>query len=291
MKKFIFVIFIFILLTIGAGGWVLSHFHAAKNATHENTKAPQTKITIIEGWGIQDIAKNLDSDPNRTETPHLASAEEFLSLAKNFDVSGYPILRSKPAEASLEGFIFPDTYFLPLTAPSSTTMSAILLKKSLDNFSKKFTPEMEQQASLKNMSVFQIVTLASIIEKETGRNAVTEAQKKSLEEQRKIIAGIFYNRLRIGMPLDSDATINYITKKNDPTPSANDLATASAYNTYLNRGLPPGPIGNPSLSSLLAALYPAETNYLYFLHKQPSGEPVYSTTFEEHIKNKQKYLQ
>jgi UPF0755 protein len=92
------------------------------------------------------------------------------------------------------------------------------------------------------------------------------------------------------MALQSDATVNYATGKNLPSPTLADLEVNSPYNTYKHRGLPPGPISNPSLSSLMAAIYPAETDYLYFLHKQPSGEPVYSKTFEEHVANKLKYL-
>jgi UPF0755 protein len=92
------------------------------------------------------------------------------------------------------------------------------------------------------------------------------------------------------MALQSDATVNYVTNKNNPTPTLEDLDTESLYNTYKYRGLPPGPIASPSLSSLLAALYPTDSEYFYFLHKQPSGEPVYSKTFEEHTQNKFKYL-
>ena len=111
-----------------------------------------------------------------------------------------------------------------------------------------------------------------------------------LDEERRIVAGIFYNRLNAGMALQSDATINYFTGKNDPSPLLEDLEKNSPYNTYKNRGLPPTPIGNPSLSSITAVLNPTNTDYFYFLHKQPSGEPVYSRTFEEHVANKQKYL-
>ncbi|MCX6796968.1 MAG: endolytic transglycosylase MltG [Candidatus Doudnabacteria bacterium] len=165
-----------------------------------------------------------------------------------------------------------------------------LIKKALDNFCKKITPDMLSDIKARDLTLFDIITLASIIEKETGRNAITPQQKQMLDEERKIIAGIFYNRLNIGMALESDATINYITGRNNPSPTQEDLSVNSPYNTYKNKGLPPGPISNPSLSSIMAAIYPAQTDYFYFLHKQPSGEAVFSKTFEEHVKNKFKYL-
>ncbi|HVY67933.1 MAG TPA: endolytic transglycosylase MltG, partial [Patescibacteria group bacterium] len=218
-------------------------------------------------------------------------ADQFLKAAADFDASQYPILESKPKTAGLEGFIFPDTYFVsgdPSTTPAE--LSEGIVEKALNNFSKKFTGDMQAQARRGNMSVYQIVTLASIIERETGRNAVTDEQKQALDEERRIIAGIFYNRLNIGMPLESDATVNFITKKNTPQATASDTAIDSPYNTYKYKGLPPGPISNPSLSSIMAALYPTKSDYYYFLHKQPSGEPVYSKTYEEHLRNKAKYL-
>ncbi len=241
--------------------------------------APETKLRITEGWDIADIAENVAYDEKRQQKI-IDSAENFLQEIKNFDAKNYMLLSGRPKGASLEGYIFPDTYFLPQSAPTGTTISGIIISKALDNFSKKFTPEMETRAKEINMSVYEIITLASIVEKESGRS----------EEERKIVAGIFFNRLNIGMALESDATINYVTKKNSPAPSWEDLKTESPYNTYKNPGLPPGPIANPSLSAIMAVLYPTKTSYFFFLHKQPSGEPVYSKTFEEHVQNKFKYL-
>jgi len=289
-KFFIFVI-LFILITAGITGIILQSLRNSPKSPASPPKIVQTKVTIIEGWTTQNIAEDLDLNAKRTEQPHLADKQEFLDAVKNFSVADYPLLSSKPASQGLEGFVFPDTYFLPVHAGPSTTESSILITKALDNFSNKFTPQMESDAAARGMSVYQIVTLASIIEKETGRNVVTDEQQKALDEQRKIIAGIFYNRLAIGMPLQSDATVNFVTKKSSPSATTEDTKTDSPYNTYLYKGLPPGPICNPSLSSILAAIYPTHTNYFYFLHKQPSGEAVYSVTYEEQLQNKQKYLQ
>ena len=285
IKRFFFSFVVIFVIVLCAGVFVYNYFkqrEAVRQNIH-NQRAPQQKFTILEGWGILDITKKLASDA------FITKPDQFFQAEIKFTSSAYPFLASKPDNANLEGFLFPDTYFL---SGSSTpeSLSEMLIKKALDNFGNKFTPTMEQAARSKNISVFQIIILASIIEKETGRDVITTEQKQSLDTERKIIAGIFYNRLGIGMALQSDATINYVTKKNTPGVSIKDTEISSPYNTYVHPGLPPGPISNPSLSAIMSALYPTETNYLYFLHKQPSGEPVYSTSFEQHVINKHKYL-
>ena len=282
-KSLIFLLVFFIALCL---------FSAKAFLTSQKKTAPKTpaaklqeiNITIIEGWRMADLAGALESKG-------IIQAATFLKAAQDVNLAHYDLLASRPAKASLEGYIFPDTY--RLFKPQNLADEAFgqeLIKKALDNFEQKFSQEMVAQAKRKNLTLHQIITLASIIEKETGRNAVTEEQKSALDLERKNVASIFYNRLKAGMPLESDATVNYTTGKNNPTPTQAELDTASPYNTYLNKGLPPGPICNPSLSSVLAALYPAQTDYYFFLHKQPSGEPVFSKTFEEHVKNKFKYL-
>jgi len=282
-KSFLLVLLSFCALSLFSA----KAFFTAKNRTTPKpvpTVRQEINVTIIEGWRIADLASYL-------ENKGLVKSHVFLKSVQNFDASKYSLLASRPAKASLEGYVFPDTY--RLFKPENTTdesFGADLVKKALDNLELKFTPQMVAQAKTYNLSLHQIITLASIIEKETGRNAVTDEQKTALDLERKNVASIFYNRLKIGMALESDATINYATGGNNPTPTQDDLGVNSPYNTYKNRGLPPGPICNPSLSSILAALYPAKTDYYFFLHKQPSGEPVFSKTFEEHVKNKFKYL-
>ncbi len=291
MKKLLMFVILGLLLTILLVNLSLSYFKSKrKPAPVTVTKAPEVRVTVIEGWTLEDIGSSLANEKAIEGKPYIASKEEFLAATNNFNVTDYPILNTIPKGASLEGFIFPDTYFLPEKAPTSTTLSNMLISKALNNFENKFTREMETQSQKNGLSVYETVILASIVERETGRNAVSAEQKAKLLEERKIVAGIFYNRLAIHMALGSDATINYITKKNTPQASSQDLEIKSPYNTYKNAGLPPGPIGSPSLSSLLAVLYPTKTDYFYFLHKQPSGEVVYSKTFEEHIQNKNKYL-
>jgi UPF0755 protein len=246
-------------------------------------KAPETKVTFLEGWTNAEIGAYLEKNG-------VVKAGVFLALTENFDASAYTALSGKPKNAGLQGFIFPDTYFIPQSAPSSANISEIIIKKALNNFTTKFTTEMQAQAEAKGMSIFQILTLASIIEKETGRAAITPEQKQSLDDERKIISGIFYNRLKDGVPLQSDATVNFVTKKNLASPDITDTEVDSPYNTYKYAGLPPGPICNPSLSSILAALYPTASDFMYFLHDQKTGQVYYAKTYEEHLKNKQKYL-
>lgn len=256
-----------------------------------DTLSKEKNIRIIEGWTTRDIGEYFEKE-------NLARKEDLYQIvgypvvgyapvssgARDFS-DKYDFLKDKPKIAGLEGYMFPDTYRIYKDASAED-----VIIKMLNNFSSKITEEMRDNIKKKGKTVYEVLTLASIIEKETGRNATSEEAKKNLAEERKIVAGIFSNRLKVGIALGSDATINYITGKGDPTPSLDDLKIDSPYNTYKYRGLPPGPISNPSLSSIVAAIYPADTSYMYFLHKQPSGEPVYSKTFEEHVKNKNKYL-
>jgi UPF0755 protein len=148
----------------------------------------------------------------------------------------------------------------------------------LDNFNKKLSIKMREDIKKQGKTIFEIITLASIIEKEVSK-----------EEDRKIVAGIFYKRLKQGIHLESCATINYILGNNKKQLSFEDTRVESPYNTYLNKGLPPGPISNPGIFAIKAAIYPQETDYLFFLSK-PTGETVFSKTFEEHNKNKRKWL-
>ena len=137
-------------------------------------------------------------------------------------------------------------------------------------FHQKFTSEMEREAVAKGLTIRQVVTIASIIEKETG-----------VEAEKPLISSVIHLRLRRGMPLQMDPTVIYGLKKFDGNLTKKDLRTRNRYNTYLNPGLPPGPISNPGLSSLMAALHPADTNYLYFVSRN-DGSHQFSETLAEH---------
>lgn len=250
-------------------------------------KAEEVKVTVIEGWTIRQMAQKF-------EDAEMFSAEDFLKAAENYDASEFPLIQ-KPNRTSLEGYLFPDTYRF---AKGSTPDDVI--KKMLANFSSRVSSlgvESADQDFVINgyenlsvtggdnqpgLSLYDILTLASIIEEESGGKG-----PMSLAEERALVSGVFYNRLLIGQGLESDATVNYITGKNTPGVSASDTQINSPYNTYRFAGLPPGPIGAPSLGSLQAALRPTKSDYYYFLHRQPSGEAVFSKTFSEHTQARQ----
>lgn len=284
MIKKILILFILFLFFVGFFG-LYSALKYRQSLKYEKApaKATEIRVTFLEGWTKEEIAEYLGKKGITTST-------EFLLAVKNFNPLEYQRFLPKEAAGNLEGFLFPDTYFIPQTAPSSTTISGIIIKKALDNFGKRVTPEMLSQSGKKDNDLYKIITLASIIEKETGRDTATAEEKQQLDDERKIIAGIFYNRLNAGVALQSDATVNFATKKNLPSPTTADTEVGSPYNTYKYKGLPPGPISNPSLSSIMAALYPETTSYFYFLHDQTTGQVFYAKTYEEHLKNKQKYL-
>ena len=247
-----------------------------------NQKAVQVSWRAIEGWTIADIAGDLEKRGLVTEKDF---NQGLKSVLFSYDFLGeLKDLTFKPS--SLEGYLFPDTYFV---AAKPTAKSVI--QKMLDNLGGKITEQMRADIKKQNRSIFEVLTLASIVEKEVGRNTATTsaADQQVLQEERETVAGIFMNRLKIGMALQSDATIGYITKKNDPQASSADLLIDSPYNTYKYRGLPPGPISNPSLSAIKAAIYYKDTDYLYFLTKK-DGTAVYAKTLEEHNANKRKYL-
>jgi UPF0755 protein len=250
-------------------------------------EAEEVKVTIIEGWTLEQMA-------DKFEDAGMFSAKDFLAAAEDYDASVFPLVE-KPDNTSLEGYLFPDTYRFAKGAQPNDVIT-----KMLDNFSKRVgslgvdsagndfvIPGYEDLVvtggdNISGMSLYDIITLASIIEKESGGSG-----PMSLAEERGLIAGVFYNRLIIGQGLESDATVNYITGKNTPGVSGADTQINSPYNTYRYAGLPPGPIGAPSLGSIAAALRPIKSDYYYFLHKQPSGEVVFSKTFAEHTKAKQ----
>jgi len=134
-------------------------------------------------------------------------------------------------------------------------------------------------------TIYDIVTMASIIEKE----APIDYQKDDNHDAR-IISGIFWGRLKIGQALQSDATLSYILNDNEPSHSGADLKVDSPYNTYKYRGLPPGPICNPGILAIEAAIYPLATDYNYFLTPKGKGTVIYAKDYEEHLKNKYQYL-
>lgn len=204
------------------------------------------RLTIIEGWTRWDIADALLKLP----TLHLQTKDEAMSLLNNTEL----IADLDPSAKNLEGYLFPDTYFV---VNSSTPQE--IVAKSVERFREVWNTQLKQRAAAVKLSPHQAVTIASVIE--------TEAK---LKEERPIVASVIYNRLAKGMPLSMDSTIVYASKlagawRNDGHVYKSDVDRKSPYNTRLHSGLPPGPVGSPGEASLRAAVFPASTNYLFYV--------------------------
>ncbi len=228
------------------------------------------EITIPEGWTLQDIAAYLDKEAlaRKDEFTTAANGKSAASLTNKFSA-----LADKPLTASLEGYLFPDTYRIFAHASSSD-----IILKMLENFDKKLAPNLRSEIAQQKKTIFQIVTMASLIEKEVRS-----------DEDRAIVSGILWKRIKLGIPLQVDATIAYITGKNTVKISRNDTKIDSPYNTYQYRGLPQGPIANPGMSAIRTAVYPKSSPYLFYL-SAPDGRTIFSKTPEEHNAAKVKYL-
>jgi UPF0755 protein len=222
-------------------------FSLAQRFVDGTTGIEAIRVTIPEGLNSGQIGDLL------SERIEDFDSEEFTLLAK-----------------PEEGYLFPDTYyFLPDTSPRTA------VDVMRNNFN-SVVGEIEEEIRASGLSIHEIVTMASLLEEEARR-----------PETRKIVAGILWKRIEIGMPLQVDAVFGYILGKNGYAPNFDDLEVESPYNTYLNRGLPPGPISNPGLVSIEAALYPTETDYLYYL-TGADGLMYYAKTFEQHKANRSK---
>lgn len=211
---------------------------------------------IPEGLNMYEVAQRLAA-----RFPHVDKAE-WLRLAKDRSWSEH----LPPEAKTLEGYLFPETYRIRPHAQAKEILGAML-----DRFSKQDLYLLKEEGERLGLSLHQVVTLASIIEKETG-----------LPEERPLISSVFHNRLKRGMRLQTDPTVIYgIWERWDGNIRKRDLQTATPYNTYAIDGLPPGPIANPGWSALLAAVQPVESDKLYFVSRGDGGH-VFSATFEEH---------
>lgn len=230
-------------------------------------------LRIIEGWRNRDILNLLVKN-------NLTTEEEFTAAQKNYDVSKFSFLSDKPRSTDLEGYLYPDTY----RVYASSTASEII-SKMLSNFEVKLTPQMRADIAASGKTINEIITMASIIEKEAPISYA-----KSDNKDAKIISGIFWRRIKTGQALQSCATLAYVLGVDKAQYSEVDTKFKSPYNTYLNPGLPPGPISNPGILAIEAAIYPTPSNYNYFLTPTGSQEIIYSVTYEEHLRNKNKYI-
>lgn len=240
---------------IQAGEYRLSSSYSLFKMLDELTRGPtEIWVTIPEGLRQEEIAERFASSFGRGED----FTQEFLSDSRDS-----------------EGFLFPDTYLFPKDALASS-----VVKKMRSTFDIK-TAELSDGIEASSLTLREIVILASIIERET-----------KTDEERPMVAGVLINRLDLGMGLQADATVQYAVGSPEnwwPVLTKEDLQINSPYNTYRFRGLPPGPIANAGFSSIRAAVFPEDNDYLYYLH-DAKGQVYFARTLEEHNENARKYL-
>jgi len=223
-------------------------------------------ITIPEGWSVTDIEEYL-------ERLGLFPLAEFQSAVVMQDAyREFSLLSDLDNDTILDGYLFPDTYRI---FSNSTPQS--IIRRMIANLESRIPPDTTEVLEAQGRSLHELLTLASIVQAES-----------SVEDMRDV-AGVFMKRLEHRIPLESDATVNYVLGTSKLQPTFADTAVEHPYNTYENYGLPPGPIGNPGLDAILASLYPADNPYYFFLHR-PDGRIVLSRTYAEHLENKRRYL-
>ena len=219
------------------------------------------KITIPEGYNLKQVASIIAK-------AKLGTKEDFLKAATD---SSFVHKQGINAE-TFEGYLFPETYHFPKDITPEKMIAAMV-----ERFRLIFNPEWKKRAKDLNLSIHQMVTLASIIEKETG-----------VSFERPVISSVFHNRLKKRMRLESDPTVIYGLKNFDGNITRKHLTTQTPYNTYTIKGLPPGPIANPGIKAIEAAIYPADTDFLYFVSKKDRTHK-FSTNVKDHNKAVRRY--
>lgn len=226
-------------------------------------ESEEIQITFPEGFSLLQMQERVVNAFDITEAEwRLATGVESPLESHEFVVSA-----QKPDDIDLEGYLFPSTYrfFADATAED-------IVKRMIDEMQVQIA--LQSVAAPPDMTMHEVLTLASIVQKEVRH-----------EEDMLRVAGIFHNRLDIGMPLQSDATVNYFTNKGMPSPTFADIEIEHPYNTYTIAGLPPGPIASPGIMAIRTTMAPEEHNYLFFL-TSPDGTAYYAETFEQHVANR-----
>lgn len=248
---------------VKAGEYVLSSGMSPTEVLQTITsgKVRLYRLTIPEGYNLEQIAAAVEK-AKLGERPRFLDAVRDENLLKRLQIQA----------DSFEGYLFPETYYFPKGVAADG-----IIKAMVERFRTVFASEWKARAEALGFSVHEIVTLASIIEKETGA-----------AHERPIISSVFHNRLRRKMRLETDPTVIYGIEDFDGNITREHLATPTPYNTYSRRGLPPGPIASPGAESIEAALYPKETGFLYFVSKG-NGTHQFSETIADHNRSVQKY--
>ena len=262
-----------------AGTFTLNPQNTIPQIAEQLTDAQDQTVAVrfTEGWRFGEMVDYLRQNPSANVNAN--EFEAIITRQKAFDFSPYTFLQTAPDDQSLEGFLFPDTYLLPLDADAT-----YLVTTMLETFAERVPPTLEAAFFNQDLTTYEAVTLASIIEREAVLN-----------EERPIMAGVFLNRLRQGIKLEADPTVQYGlgyqaeagTWWKRPL-TREDLESNSPYNAYKIEGLPPSPIANPSLSSLQAVANPQATTSLFFVvdcTRPGENAHVFSETYEEHLAN------
>ena len=225
------------------------------------------RFTIPEGYELVQMAEKLEKEG-------LVNKERFLELAsrkENFKEK-YEFLKLLEENQSLEGFLFPSTYEIYIGSTEEE-----IIEKMLDGYQRIYDKNIKDKLEETDFSLNEIITLASIVERE-GK----------VDSERPLISAVFHNRLKKGMMLQSCATVQYILGERKEVLTNEDTSIPSPYNTYINEGLPPGPIAAPGEASIVAALNPAEVDYLFFVLTGEDGTHTFTTNYEEHLRAKPK---
>ncbi|PIR03272.1 MAG: hypothetical protein COV60_01210 [Candidatus Magasanikbacteria bacterium CG11_big_fil_rev_8_21_14_0_20_43_7] len=237
----------------------------------------EREITILPGWDIADIGAYLEAQGITTLSSwfSVVGSPTVRDVNRAYDVRSVPPFEHTPQDVSLEGYLRPDTYRIFQSASTEQIVDKLVHARA-DQFSKDMLRDIEAQGRM----VHEMLTMASIIEKEVRTPA-----------DRRLVSDIFWRRVEAGMGLQADSTIHYLAGNSGSVFTTQAQRTIdSPWNTYKYAGLPPGPISNPSLDAIMAAIYPEQNEYWYFLTTLDTGEVKYGRTLDEHNENVAKYL-
>jgi UPF0755 protein len=261
--------------SLEAGNYTLQRNMSIREiaAALQKAKIEEVSIVIKEGWRAEEVADELEKNG-------IIDHADFLAAVKDSSIVSSPILADRPAGASYEGYLYPDTYRLPKKAKPDD-----LIKRMIDNLAAKLPADAVSQASAQGLTLYEVITVASIVEREAV-----------IASERPLIASVYLNRIKQGMYLNADPTVQYAigfvpdAKQWWKTPVTLEeyQQVISPYNTYLNPGLPPGPICSPRIDSILGVLSPTPSDYLYFV-ATGDGSHIFARTLEEHEANVRAY--
>jgi UPF0755 protein len=254
------------------------NFELRRNMTMEEVaealqqaRMEEVTVTVVPGWRAEEVAEMLERE-------NVMPGDAFLALVRQ-GTFAYAVLSDRPEGSSLEGYLFPETYRLPAQATALD-----LVERMLKTFDERVTPEMRGSIQAQGLTIHRALTIASIVQREGV-----------VAEELPIIADVYLNRIEQGMPLQADPTFQYARGYDPATDKwwapfdVEDVELVqSPYNTFLNPGLPPGPICSPSQAALEAVAFPADTNYLFFYSKG-DGTHAFAVTYEEHLANQARY--